>query len=130
MDFPKPNKKQIFNLKVRNYEKIFKRPTPNVYYIQNHPDEKFVADSWCIDEYGEKWYNNPEFWEEFIRVISPPFETMDVYVDENGREFVSDFIKDFKKQIIWAEAKTNDIKPNYSIADDLFVYDFLEYYLS
>jgi len=131
MDFPKPTKKQIFNCKLRNYEKIFKYPKPNIYYIKECSDTKyFAANTWCIRDYGEEWYNNSNFWIEFIRVITSPFITMNVYIEEHGKDFISEFLKDFKNQIIWAEAKTNNIEPNYDIEDDLFVYDFLEYYLT
>jgi len=126
MTFPLPTKEQIFNAEIRDYKKIFKYPEPSIFYIQEHPDQKFISGIWCVREYGEEWYNDSEFWKKFIENVTPPFVTMAVYIDEQGEDFISEFLLNFRNQILWADQVTNKALQN-NEDDKSFVKRFLSY---
>jgi len=90
LTFPKPDKTQIFNIEMRNYNQLFK-------YIHD-------KGNWNIDDYGDYWYTVPMFWQRFIKDIIDDYEGIDIMIENGGKELVKDFFIDFKKQILYGEA--------------------------
>jgi len=95
MKFPKITKKQIFNIKVKNYNQIFR-------YAEGYDETKGFF-YWNIVQYGNEWYLDPSFWIDFIDRIYEIYGYIQFCINNASEETVKDFFLDFKKQILYAE---------------------------
>jgi len=96
MKFPIITKNQIFNIKVKNYNQIFK-------CIQGYGDNEKIL-YWNIVEYGDEWYLNPAFWIDFVDRIYEVYGYLQLFINNGSKKLVMEFFIDFKKQILYGEA--------------------------